>query len=245
MVALFSTAASIAAATVVGSAPTSGKTTIWLASSSAWSDSATSGGRSPRYSAWAVESGMKPFVSGELRVGCRVPRTSKDSPRMSTVPPATTPYLRAMVDPRTTTLPVSSAMSWRPVASSSVNVSNPPSAPGMVPTRKSGAPNPIAGSGSHGISTLGWTAPTPSRPAMISTSSRRIGDEPKAMPSVTTILSAKYSLPMPTRPLIWLASELNTTSAQMPMVMPVMVRLVRSLRRESSRRIRMTTLLSG
>ncbi len=80
---------------------------------------------------------------------------------------------------------------------------------------------------------------------MISTSSRRIGDEPKAMPSVTTILSAKYSLPMPTRLLIWLASELNTTSAQMPMVMPVMVRLVRSLRRESSRRIRMTTLLSG
>ena len=61
MVALFSTAASIAAATVVGSAPTSGKTTIWLASSSAWSDSATSGGRSPRYSAWAVESGMKPL----------------------------------------------------------------------------------------------------------------------------------------------------------------------------------------
>jgi hypothetical protein len=51
MVALSSTAASIAAAIWAWSAPASGKTTIWLARSSAASDSATSGGRSPRYSA--------------------------------------------------------------------------------------------------------------------------------------------------------------------------------------------------
>src|SRR5690349_6796582 len=48
---------------------------------------------------------------------------------------------------------------------------------------------------------------------------------------------------MPTKPLIWLAIALNTTSAQMPMVMPRMVRLDRSFRRESSRSCRIVVLL--
>jgi hypothetical protein len=47
-VALFSTVASMADATAAKSAPSSGYTMIWLATSSATSDSATSGGRSPR-----------------------------------------------------------------------------------------------------------------------------------------------------------------------------------------------------
>ncbi len=47
---------------------------------------------------------------------------------------------------------------------------------------------------------------------------------------------------MPTRLLIWLAIELNTTSAQMPMVMPLMVNVVRSLRRDSSRSRRMVRI---
>ena len=64
-----------------------------------------------------------------------------------------------------------------------------------------------------------------------------MGAVPMATPmleaSVTRTLPAKYWLPPSTRALILLAMELNTTSAQMPMVMPRMVSVVRSLRRAS------------
>jgi hypothetical protein len=48
---------------------------------------------------------------------------------------------------------------------------------------------------------------------MTSASEIRIGEVPKDSPSVTTILSAKNSVPRPTRPLIWFAGALNTTRA--------------------------------
>ena len=52
----------------------------------------------------------------------------------------------------------------------------------------------------------------------------------------TTILLPKYSLPPSTSALILLAIEPNTTSAQIPIVMPEIVSTVRSLRRHRFRR---------
>ena len=54
----------------------------------------------------------------------------------------------------------------------------------------------------------------------------------KLVASVTRILPAKYSLPPATSELILLAIELKTTSAQIPIVMPRIVSVVRSLRRD-------------
>src|SRR5207245_9664620 len=63
--------------------------------------------------------------------------------------------------------------------------------------------------------------------------------KPKLPPpeaSETTILSPKYSSPPATRALILLAIDPNTTSAQIPMVMPEIVSTVRSFRRVRVRR---------
>ena len=173
------------------------------------------------------------------------PSTSNVAPRISTVPPATTPYSVAMVG--TEHDDVAGVLGGQQLGRSRARAGT---LVALVGSRDAARPPGLGdaeadgrASMSHRIWTCGSTAATPVEAGdVIGVPPARIGEVPKDSPSVTTILSGVDArCPRSTKLLIWLASELNTTSDQMPMVMPTMVRVVRSLRRDSSRRSRMTT----
>ena len=206
------------------------------------------GGSVARNSSWAAASGTIAVVSGAVTgsaAGCR--RSSNGTPRRSIVPPTGAPNSRAMSEPRTTTCDPSSLCrrgggpgpAWIGELVEPVDRRQP-----RAPTMIFGMPKPENSTCSNGIWTCGSTAATSGIDADLvgdSQVDRHHADADAAGRAVADddLADVVVAAARQRSALILLAIELKTTSAQIPMTMPRMVSVVRSFRRESSRRRRM------
>ena len=212
---------------------------IWLIRSAGSSCSRTTGGRVSKKSCWAASRGTSAVVSGAVSVGSRTPTTSNGTPRRSIVSPAADAVLAGEVGAQHDDVAALVGLGERAALGVVENevLETLVGAGDMSDDLVRHAEAAAELSSSQRTVTDGTATSTPSIAATAADVVTSIGAMPKLPPdaSLTTILSPKYRLPPSTSALILLAIEPKTTSAQMPMVMPEIVRTVRSLRRDRFR----------